>query len=91
MGETLNIRDVNPVTKAALSAAAERAGMSLAAYVRLKLDEIAGTPRRKAGALEKLMKDVGEPVDGWGPMSEDELTAWEGRDDRGDPGRDDRE
>lgn len=82
MGETLNIREVNPVTKATLSAQAERAGMSLAAYVRLKLDEIAGTPRRKAGSLKKVMREVGEPADGWGAMPEHDLADWEGGDER---------
>ena len=80
MGTVLNIRDVDPRTKAALAAQARRAGMSLAAYVRVRLDEIAGTPRRKAGTLKARMKDVGEPADGWGPMSEEALASWEGAD-----------
>lgn len=80
MSETLYIRDVDVRTKASLSAAAEKAGMSLAAYVRMKLDEIAGIQRREAGTLREVVKAVGEPVDGWGPLDEGELARWESGD-----------
>lgn len=77
MGEVLNIRDVNPTTKAKLAENAAAANMSLAAYVRLKLDEIAGTPKRPIGLLEKELGHIGDPIDGWGPMSDKELDQLE--------------
>jgi len=77
MGEALNIRDVNPVTKAKLAEDAAVANMSLAAYVRMKLDEIAGTPKRQLGALEDKYGAINEPRDGWVPMCDEDLDAME--------------
>ena len=77
MGEALNIRDVNPITKARLAEDAAALGMSLAAYVRMKLDEIAGTPKRQLGALEAKYGSIGNPRDGWGPMDDQELDELE--------------
>ena len=77
MGEALNIRDVNPVTKAKLAEDAAAANMSLSAYVRSKLDEIAGTPKRTLGALERKYGTIPDPIDGWGPMTDEELDALE--------------
>lgn len=77
MGKALNIRDVNPVTKAKLAEDAAAANMSLAAYVRMKLDEIAGTPKRQLGALEHKYGPIDEPRDGWAPMSDEDIDAME--------------
>ena len=85
MGVTLTIRDVDPTTKARLSADAERVGMSLTAYLRLKLDEMASPRRRAAGSLSSVMQGVRDPVDGWTAMSDEELQAWEGEDERPSP------
>lgn len=56
---------------------AKAAGQSLSAYLREQLDTLAGKPKRELGTLAHL-GPVGEPLDGWGPMSEDELALWEG-------------
>lgn len=77
MGVTIQVRDVDPETKARLDAAAKAAGKSLSAYLREKLGEMAAQPKRELGWLEHL-GPVGEPLDGWGPMSEEELALWEG-------------
>ncbi len=73
MGEVLNIRDVNPITKAKLVQDAAAANMSLAAYVRWKLDEIAGTPKREIGLLEAKYGPISDPLDGWGAAEESEM------------------
>jgi len=86
MGATIYIRDVNPETKERLQASAEAAGQSLSAYLRDKLDELACKPRRRLGTLSHL-GPVGDPIDGWGPMGEEELALWEG-DGSDDPFRD---
>jgi len=80
MSETLNIRDVDPETKAILVSQAAQAGVSLAAYVRSKLDEIAGKQQRISGSLSNDLGNIGEPDDGWGPMSEADLANWEAQD-----------
>lgn len=77
MAETLNIRDVDPETKALLVMQAKQAGLSLAAYVRLRLDEIAGREKRQSGALAETLGTIGEPRDGWGPLSAEDLSDWE--------------
>lgn len=77
MGEAMNIRDVNPLTKAKLTEDAAAANMSLSAYVRQKLDEIAGTPKRQLGALERKYGSIPDPTDGWEAMTDGELNAIE--------------
>lgn len=77
MGATIYIRDVDPETKERLEASAEAAGQSLSAYLRDKLNELAKKPKRELGWLAHL-GPVGDPIDGWGPMSEEELALWEG-------------
>lgn len=79
MGETIFVRDVDAETKEKLEAAAKAAGMSLSAWLRERFDELVSKPKRKAGALAHL-GPVGDPIDGWGPMSEEDLALWEGED-----------
>ena len=77
MGATIYIRDVDPETKEKLEASARAAGQSLSAYLRDKLNELAKKPKRRAGWLSHL-GPVGEPLDGWGPLPEEDLRLWEG-------------
>ncbi len=77
MGVTIHVRDVDPETKARLEASAKAAGKSLSAYLREKLDEMAAKPKRELGTLEHL-GPIGDPLDGWGPMNEEDLALWEG-------------
>jgi len=72
MGETIYVRDVDTEIKAKLESNAKAAGQSLSAYLREKLEEIADKPERELGWLAHL-GPVGDPIDGWGPMSEEEL------------------
>lgn len=86
MGVTIHVRDVDPETKQRLEASAAAAGKSLSAFLREKLDEIAAKPKRELGWLAHL-GPVGDPLDGWGPMSEEDLALWEGSESF-DPDRD---
>jgi len=87
LGVTIHVRDVDPETKQRLEASAAAAGKSLSAYLREKLDEIAAKPKRQAGTLREELGPVGDPLDGWGPMSEEDLALWEGSESF-DPDRD---
>ncbi len=77
MGVTIQVRDVNPQTKAWLEMKAKEEGKSLSSWLRDALDDLAHKPKRRFGSLAYL-GPVGDPIDGWGPMSEEELALWEG-------------
>ena len=77
MSEVLKIPGVDPETKARLAAGAAAAKMSLAAYLRLKLHEIAGMPNCPIGLLEDELGHIGDPTDGWEPITGDELDRLE--------------
>jgi hypothetical protein len=80
MGVSVRIDDVKPETLERLEDAARAAGVSLSDFLRETLEAAVPVPKRRAGALAHLFEGVGEPLDGWGPLSEEELALWEGRD-----------
>lgn len=47
--------------------------------MRERFEELAAKPKRRIGVLAHL-GPVGDPVDGWGPMSEEKLGLWKARD-----------
>lgn len=89
MGETIYVRDVDPEVKARIEEEAKAAGQSVSAFLRAKFQSLFGQEKvyRKAGYLAEELKDIGEPLDGWGPMSEEDLALWEGSESY-DPTRD---